>query len=65
MKIINPMKKVNGSPHVAVAHTLSNDSPSVCPKCGQRMIDALLYNNAVVYYCDACRVSQPKETNNG
>jgi transposase-like protein len=69
-KIFNPFnaapKKVEAAPkaedqEVATASALTNVDPSQCPKCPAKMSTAMIYDRRQVYYCDACRVTHPKE----
>lgn len=44
---------------VATASALTNMNPSQCPKCGSGMGGGILADGEKVYYCPACRVTNP------
>jgi formamidopyrimidine-DNA glycosylase len=69
-EIFNPYAKVatvhkpeptKEEKEVAVANAMSNINPSQCPKCGNQMGQAFLFDRRSVYYCDPCRVTHPTE----
>lgn len=39
---------------------MTHDGENICPKCSGTMSDALSFNNVPVFFCDSCRVSNPK-----
>lgn len=50
-------------PSIAAQESLSamtHDGENICPKCAGTMSDALSFNNVPVFFCDSCRVSNPK-----
>jgi len=56
-----PTKQVE--PNVPVQESvsaMSHEGEDSCPKCSGKMMPAIAANNVPVFFCDACRVSNPK-----
>lgn len=64
--LVNPFNSVSESTlqaqagaEMAVSSALSNENPNQCPKCGTSMTFAKIATGDQVYYCEACRVTNP------
>lgn len=69
-KIFDPLfSAIADGPKVATASgdskgmmstsAIFNEQVGVCPKCKNNMMTGVIANNDTVYFCMACRVSEP------